>query len=160
MELLESGSPILSLAHEDTDRFIDLVGHLSPMIQDIFLQYYLLGRTYEQIGALLFPHSGRWWQQEQVKKGNEIGLNALCAVIAYDGPPPVNARKRHLVAAYQEMLRFDRFTKRIRVRREAGERTQAYTFKIPKSLGLFAVTPNGDLGELFPPSWSVLKRNG
>src|ERR1700678_301761 len=46
---------IIALAFESPERFVELVSHLSPLIQDIFFQYYLLGRTYAQIGAVLFP---------------------------------------------------------------------------------------------------------
>ena len=77
------GNPIMVLATEGPERFVELASYLSPVIQDILLQYYLLGRTYAQIGAVLFPGKTRLRQIEATKDGNRIGLKALAVVVKY-----------------------------------------------------------------------------
>lgn len=143
---IDRSSAILELAHNHPERFIELVSKLSPVIQDIFFQYYLLGRTYAQIGAILFPEAGPHGNYVRVRRGNSIGISALCAVIAFNGPPPARTKKKALAKAYRDMLKFNFATRTVQA-------------KAPKSFGFYEVTPNGDLGELFSPSWSVLKRN-
>ncbi len=41
------------LAEEHSELFLKLLEHLSPLSQDVLIQYYLLRRTQEQIGGLL-----------------------------------------------------------------------------------------------------------
>jgi hypothetical protein len=138
---------IVSLACQDQDRFIELVGFLSPAIQDIFFQYYLLGRTYEQIGTLLFPQKTRAAAQAIVKRGNYFGLRALCAVIRFGGHPNEKQTKRYplLAAAYDAMLTF-----------QARIEVAGASAKTPTDLGDFEIAPNGHLAQFFAPSWSVL----
>lgn len=75
---------IANLALDAPERFLELVGELPAPIQDIFLQYYLLGRTQTQIGYLLGRSQTAVWQQR------DIGLEAMCAFIFFEGPPTVS----------------------------------------------------------------------
>ena len=142
---------IFNLCSEDPARFIELVSFLSPVTQDILIQYYLLGRTYEQIGMLLFPDNTFWTQVEYVKWGNEIGIKALGAVIAFGGRPTEGQLRRrpNLAEPFRRMLAF-----------KTDLDSRVVKMKSPPSFGKFSVTPNGDLGELFPPSWSAMRARG
>jgi hypothetical protein len=100
---------IISLAVEQPERFLELVGYLPHAIQDIFFQYYLLGRTQTQIGSLLGMSQTGVWQALR------LGIEAICAVILSGGEPPdlrfvpsVNAPlHRKAYDAYQAMLEFE-----------------------------------------------------
>jgi hypothetical protein len=133
---------IMALATEFPQRFLKLVGYLNPVMQDVFLQYYLLGRTYSQIGAVLFPEKTSVAAQVAVKRQNLAGLKAVCWIIKRGGTSRL--RKPERKAA---MLDF---------KPSGGE----VRLSAPKSFGQFAINPNGDLSELFSPSWSVLHHRG
>ena len=80
---LDRSSAIASLASDSPERFLDLVGCLPHLIQDIFFQYYLLGRTQTQIGQLLGCSQTKVWQHLR------LGTEAMCAIIEFGGPPPI-----------------------------------------------------------------------
>jgi hypothetical protein len=145
--LFDQSLTIVNLATQTPRRFINLVSYLSPAIQDIFFQYYLLGRTYKQIGTLLFPNKTVAASQAIVKRGNYFGLRALCAVIKFKGKPSEAQAQRHprLAEAYEAMLTF-----------QARIEVAWSSVKTPTDLGDFEIAPNGHLAEFFAPSWSVL----
>ncbi len=99
---------VISLAVDASERFLELVGYLPHAIQDIFYQYYLLGRTQTQIGSLLGMSQTGVWQALR------LGIEAICAIIASGGEPPdmrylpSDKAPRHKQAydAYQRMLDF------------------------------------------------------
>ncbi len=135
---------IISLATEQPERFLELVGYLPHAIQDIFFQYYLLGRTQTQIGSLLGMSQTGVWQALR------LGLEAICAIIALGGPPdlqflpgkasPLRVRAYNV---YQEMLAFQT---------RAGTRE---TLKVeePERLGEFELRVDDETLELnFSPS--------
>jgi hypothetical protein len=134
---------IVSLATDAPDRFISLVSHLTPIVQDILYQHYLLGRTYEQIGRVLFPGHVRLTQPVQL--GNRLGLRALCAVIKCRGNLARLPRRGPLAAAWRDMLEWHPRVSRRPVR-----------LRSTSDLGSFVIAPNGQLGELFAPAWSIL----
>lgn len=90
---------VMSLAVDSPEKFLELVGYLPHAIQDIFYQYYLLGRTQTQIGELLGMSQTAVWQTLR------LGVNGLCAVIAFGGPPS-EAHAGPLADEYQKMLAF------------------------------------------------------
>lgn len=140
--------PIMNLAMNDQKRFIELASFLSPTVQDIFYQYYLLGRTYAQIGRVLFPDKTIVASEITVKRGNYFGLRAMCAVIRCGGKPTAKHEREYpeFAEAYQSMLNFQS-------RLDFRSLTKA---KTSRDLGDFFITPNGHMAEFFPPSWSVL----
>lgn len=75
---------IANLAVDDRARFVELVEELPHVIQDIFFQYYLLGRTQTQIGYALGRSQTAVWQQR------DLGLEAICACVYFGGPPTVD----------------------------------------------------------------------
>lgn len=143
---------IMNLAESDTERFVELVSFLSPVVQDVLFQYYLLGRTYAQIGAVLFPNKTTVAAQVLVKTANKLGVRALGGVIKCGGAPSREQAAKYPEAAeaYDDMHAFS-----VRL-----PDVPTVNLKTPRSFGQFAVTPNGDLSELFPPSWSVLRCRG
>ena len=144
------GTPLsmaaITLATESPDRFLSLVSTLTPIIQDILIQYYLLGRTYDQIRSLLFPRNT---SNECVKIGNRIGVRALAVAasgISIAALPPDSP----LRSAWSDMLRWNP---------DHGGR-RPVTIRAPRDLGSFIIHPNGQLRELFAPRWSVLPGAG
>ena len=115
-------SAVIVLAEEQPERFLELIGYLPHAIQDIFLQYYFLGRTQTQIAETLgMTQSPGVWQALR------LGIEAICAVIAFGGPPGPGTPANHpLAVAYQTMLDWQtkpemRETKVIRTPRNLGE---------------------------------------
>lgn len=72
---------IVELAVDDPLRFVELVSYLPHAIQDIFFQYYFLGRTQTQIGELVGASQTAVWQALR------LGTEAICAVIVFGQPP-------------------------------------------------------------------------
>ena len=68
---------VMNLAAEQPGRFRELVSKLSPMLRDIFFQYYILNRTQVQIGRTL------GCGQKNVDYWLKKGIGQLCSVIAY-----------------------------------------------------------------------------
>ena len=135
-------SSVIELATNSPDRFLSLVAFMVPLIQDILIQYYLLGRTYDQIGDLLFPRLTD--RRQAVKTGNRIGVRALAVAASCGGDVSTIPTDSPLRSAWSDMLNWSPSTGgRIRVR-------------APRDLGDFVIHPNGQLGELFAPRWSVL----
>lgn len=136
VETSEEGSSqaIADIASDDPVRFAVLISALSPIIQDILLQYYLLGRTHDEIGFVLFPNKAKKNRDRSknpaelaARRGHEIGIAALCAVMqggTHDG-----------------MLKFE-----ARTRRKKEVRVSSSS-----DLGQFVIKPNGQLPELFAP---------
>ena len=67
---------VYELAAGQPERFLELVSYLPHVIQDIFYQYFLLGRTQTQIGELL------GLRQKQVWQALEVGVDAIAQVSA------------------------------------------------------------------------------
>lgn len=65
---------VYELAAGQSERFLELVSYLPHVIQDIFYQYFLLGRTQTQIGELL------GMSQKQVWQALEVGVDGIAAV--------------------------------------------------------------------------------
>ena len=141
--------PLLNLATDSPDRFLHLISHLTPILEDIFIQYYLMGRTYAQIGALLFPSRGSNAAEIQVKTGHRIGVDALCVYLRTRGRISRLGQRSAMRGQWARMLEWQRSTARRPLR-----------IRLHDDLGEFVVHPNGQLDELFAPSWSVLGRAG
>ena len=133
----------LALASDDPDRFIELCWYLTPICHDILIQYYILGRTHHQIGSLFFSDRSTVAIKWQIQKGHQIAVKALAVASRFDGPPLESAEPRFR-KAWKDMLNWE---PRIENRRK---------LKAHSGLGEFVVIPNGQLGELFAPTWSVL----
>lgn len=100
---------VVVLAQESPERFLELVGYLPHLIQDIFLQFFLLERTQKEIGETL----GLWtWA---VCDALKLGMESICAIIAFGGvdkvPENLDPVGRpdwdQLVEAYKKMLAFE-----------------------------------------------------
>ena len=132
---------IMNLASEEPGRFLELVSYLPHAIQDIFYQYYLLGRTQEQIGRLIGVS-----HQADVSHALKIGVEALCVIIAYGNPPHCQPGTE-MARAYQAMLEFKT---KSQDREELHERTH-------RRLGEFEINANDAelVMETFAASWSV-----
>lgn len=135
---------ITELALRDPARFIELVNYLPHAIQDMFYQYYFLGRTQEQIGKLIGCGQTRVWQSLK------LGREAMCAVIYFGQPPSVSLicgevmtpRELKLKAAWDSCLAYH-------VREENKEEL---AIKTPRNLGEFVVsTVDDELNEFFAP---------
>jgi hypothetical protein len=74
---------VFELASGQPERFLELVGFLPHIIQDIFYQYFLLGRTQTQIGRLLDMSQKNVWQ------ALEVGVGGVAALIHFNGPPTI-----------------------------------------------------------------------
>jgi len=88
---------ITELALNRPERFLELVSYLPHAIQDIFFQYYLLGRTQTQIAKLVGSTQTNIWQ------AIKAGLGAICAVLSTNGLP---TRKDPMWLEYEKVLQF------------------------------------------------------
>lgn len=68
---------VARFAVEEPERFLELVGYLPHTIQDIVLQYFLLGREQTQIAEVVGGSQTSVWQ------GLRLGIEAICAIIAF-----------------------------------------------------------------------------
>lgn len=143
-------APLLTLATTHPDRFLKLVDNLTPILQDVFIQYYLMGRTYAQIGSLLFPSRGANAAEIQVKTGHRIGIDALCVYLKTRGRISRLGRRSMMRGQWARMLQWQR----------ESRSTTPLRVRAHRDLGEFVIHPNGQLDELFAPSWSVLGRAG
>lgn len=126
----DRSQPVVVLAAEEPERFLELVGYLPHAIQDILIQYYLLGRTQTQIGKLLGLSQTAVWQAVR------LGVRSICAVIG--GGVTEEQRK-----AREEMLGY-------RTRKESRELLKV---EAPENLGEFRITTDDvNLMEFFAPS--------
>lgn len=144
-------SPIMALAYEQPERFLELVSYLPHIIQDIFYQYYLLGRTFEQIREVLLPNHKT---VNTVHELNQAGIRGLCAIIKF-GKKPTEKQlrgKSELAAAYRAMVRM---SSGLRITVEESSEVEC-----DDTLGKFSVLAEEDLSQIFPPSWSVLGCRG
>jgi hypothetical protein len=124
-----------ALAEGQPERFLELVGYLPHVIQDIFYQYFLLGRTQEQIGYTLDL------RQKQVWQALELGVDCVAVIALYDGPPPGDASE-DVLATYGRMLSF---------RTDPGQR-ESLEFAEPTTLGEFILsTSDKDIEKSFAP---------
>lgn len=129
---LDRSRALVALAADYPDRFLTLISRLTPIIQDIFIQHYMLGRTRVQIGATLFPHRREETQRFLVNQGSSVGMAAL------------NSRRGS--KAWKAMLAWQ----------SGSHPTRPVTLRAPSDLGAFVIVPNGQLREIFAPSWSAL----
>jgi hypothetical protein len=152
---------VLGMISESPERFYELSSSLPPIIQDIFYQYYVLGRTYGQIGRIVFPEYAESTAFQFVKLGKEIGLRALAGVVKY-GPKRDKRRKLQVavrIICMTKQVDFEQFNPRSYL-----DLAWAYQEYMPKSrelrvragsqVGRFVVSPDS-LSELCAPSWSV-----
>jgi hypothetical protein len=137
---------VVTLATNDPERFLSLTSQLTPIIQDILIQYYLLGRTYWQIGSLLFPGRSLESTERVIRDGHGIGLSALALSIRSGESTDI----RDSDPLWRNMLEW---TPREKDRRSVRVKT-------PRDLGDFIIVPNGQLGELFAPAWGMFNRAG
>jgi len=149
---MDRSSAMVALATDSPDRFIALASHLTPLVQDILYQHYLLGRTLTQIAAVLFPentpgHGGSGRRTAMI--GHQIGIRALTVVIRCHGHIDRIPRRGPVADAWHRMLDWNPRTSRRMVR-----------LRTARDLGSFVIAPNGQLSELFAPSWSVLGPSG
>ena len=77
------------LAAADPARFLELVQQLPHVIQDIFFQYYLLGRAQEHIGQTLEMSQTAVWQTLS------LGIDGVCALIQGKPLPDAVAEFKH-----------------------------------------------------------------
>ena len=123
--LYDESDAFFKLAVDEPAKFLELVGYLPHLIQDIFFQYYLLGRTQIQIAKLLGCSQTSIWQDLR------LGKEAIGAILSYGGPPPtsepdVNCDNRTRLA-YEAMLAF----------KTKPRQRVPITIKEPKDLGKF-----------------------
>lgn len=114
---------VWALAAEQPERFLELTSFLPHLIQDIFYQYFLLGRTQEQIGETL------GLRQKQVWQALELGVDGIAAVSANGALP-------------EEVLKF----------RTSSEQRETLVLEEPTTLGEFIVsTSDKSIEEFFSP---------
>lgn len=113
---------VISFATEQPERFLELVQTLPHSIQDIFYQFYLLGRTQDQIADTLSVSQALIW------KALGIGLIGICEAIR-DGAPGTECQRFSLPEVSSEEK----------------------TFKMPPSLGQFVISVDEDLALHFSP---------
>jgi len=114
---LDRSLAIANLAVENPARFLELVSYLPHSIQDIFFQYYLLGRTYKQIARLMGGWNGSFWE------GISLGTEAICEILA-------NGDAAIASDAYQKMLKFA----------ANRDHPKPLTIKEPEILGSFSIS--------------------
>src|SRR5512146_1704992 len=81
----DRSSAILALATSDPDRLLALAARLTPILEDILIQHYLLGRSYAQIGRVLFSANPPNTQFKWTRLGNHCAVRALAALLSVDG---------------------------------------------------------------------------
>ena len=124
-----------ALAEGQPERFLELVGYLPHVIQDIFYQYFLLGRTQDQIGATLDL------RQKQVWQALELGVESIAVIALYGGEPPGDAPE-DVLAVYGRMLAF---------KTDPSQRA-TLIFDEPTTLGDFILsTSDKDIEKQFAP---------
>lgn len=136
-------SPVVEMALVDPERFVELVSFLPALAQDILFQHYLLGRTYAQIGLVLFPNHARATQTVEI--GHRLGVRALCAIIKCRGNKAKLPKRGPLAQAWERMFAWHPVINGRMVELKAAH-----------DLGDFVIAPNGQLGELFAPAWSAM----
>ena len=132
---VDRSDAMFKLATDEPEHFLELVGYLPHLIQDIFYQYYLLGRTQTQISQLLGCSQTNIWQDLR------LGKEAICAIIAFGGPPPTSINGLLRTSwktnefnkawdAYQAMLAF----------KTRKDQRKPITVEEPKTLGQFQLS--------------------
>jgi hypothetical protein len=148
VETTSSRYSIASVALEHSEAFLGLVGKLPPLIQDVLIQYYLLGKTYNQICAIVLPERSTFL----IHKAHHLGVRALGAIVEFGGKPTRKQAKQRpeLSRYYDEMIEFS----------EKYGSHESVRIEMKKALASFEIVPNGQLKELFAPEWSVLESRG
>lgn len=147
----DRSEPITNLAVEQPERFIELVSYLPHAIQDIFFQFYFLGRTQTQIGELMDKGQTVIWQTL------ELGTRAICAIIHFGSPNELLKREqwyavtrttppepeRSMIIAYKAALAF----------RTKPESREELVVEEPGNLGDFEISANDvNLMAFFAPA--------
>lgn len=134
----EKSKAVVVLAMEQRERFLELVGYLPHAIQDIFIQFYLLERTQEQIGETLGMSQTAIWQ------ALKLGMEAMCAVMLYgDDCLRLENIPKQAADAYAAMLAWTT---------EVGQREEL-VLRTPKNVGEFEIRVDDETLELhFAPS--------
>ena len=128
---------VYDLAQGQPERFLELVEYLPHRLQDIFYQYYLLGRTQEQIGETLDMPEGR--RQEAVCEALAIGIGGISAVAAA-GRIPTRFDGAIMQAQWEAVMAYD--TPRMAVKEIAED----------ERLGQFEIRVDNDVDIHFAPS--------
>ena len=142
----DESDAFFKLAVDDPTKFLELVGYLPHLIQDIFFQYYLLGRTQVQIAKVLGCSQTNIWQDLR------LGREAIGAILEFGGPPPTaamdavkaNGRQFKMAcAAYRAMAAF----------KTKEHQREPLTIKEPKTLGEFQLSIDDETFDLnFSPA--------
>ena len=114
---------VREMAEVQTERFLELTSYLPHIIQDIFYQYFILGRIQEHIGETL------GLRQKQVWQALEVGVDAIASVSATG-------------QISQAALEF----------KTSAEQRETLSIEEPAILGEFIVSiSDEDIEELFSP---------
>jgi len=125
---------VFELAETHRERFLQLVSHLPPLVQDVFLQYCILGRTQAQIAKTLDIR-----QSPDVWRAFRRGVDAISAILAW-GPDPSKMNGHTAAASYRSLLK------------QEPERKTTSTKYVsePRNLGNFHIKANDpNLSEFF-----------
>lgn len=138
----DSSLAIVNLLNEQPERFHQLIGYLPPLIQDIFLQYFILRRTQYQIAETLsITQSGT--EGRGVSQGLRLGMEAICAIIAW-GPDPNKMNGHAAAASYRLLL----------AQKTKPASTRKLNVKVPANLGSFEISAKDhNLEEFFVFKW-------
>lgn len=143
--------PIANLAVDEPERFIELVSYLPHAIQDIFFQFYFLGRTQTQIGELMDKGQTVIWQTL------ELGTRAICAIIHFGSASELLKKdqwyavtrttppepEHSMIIAFKAALAF----------RTKPESREDLVVEEPDNLGDFEISANDiNLMDFFAPS--------
>lgn len=129
---------IVSLAAEQPERFMELLSHLPALVQDVFLQYYVLRRTQAQIAETLGIN-----QSPDVWQALALGSEAICAIIAW-GPDPKKMNGHPAAASYRKILTW----------KTKPDNQKPLKVRTPKNLGDFSITADdSNLSEFFIFKW-------
>jgi hypothetical protein len=127
---------VFELASGQPERFLELVAYLPHIIQDIFYQYFRLGRTQTHVGKLIDMSQKNVWQ------ALDIGIDAMAVIALYNGPPPVICSEKHR-KAWDAMIAF---------KTDPETREELFVEESTR-LGSFILSPSDDTWEQnFAPS--------
>lgn len=103
---------VMNMSVQQPERFRELVEKMPEIIQDIFWQYCILQRTQAQIGKTLSMKQSLGWGagSEGISQLLKLGIEGMCAMIAWGGPPPerdwvaqMSSQEQRLMASYWEV---------------------------------------------------------
>jgi hypothetical protein len=125
---------IWALAQEQQERFLELIGFFPPVVQDVFIQYLIMGRNQAQISETLGIVQG-----SETWKALRLGTQAICAILAW-GSDSSKMNGHAYAASYRWIQKWKTRTTSTRILR----------LKLPVNLGKFEVSgEDRDLAEFF-----------